>query len=520
MIIFSYTLSILAMLLAPVVLAVLLRRKFRVPWLLFAIGSLTFIGSQVVHLPLNSLLADWGILPKGENQSVPLLQTALVLGLTAGVCEELARAAGYWFLKRYRRFEHGVMLGLGHGGIEAMVFGGVMTAAAISSIISLQGVDLSLLNLTADQLANVTTQMEALDKPSIWAAAPLIERLVAITAHVIFSLIVLKAFTQRNASYVALAVLYHTSFNAAGVYLIRQTENVGLVFGAVMLLLLPGILWLWRTWPKQSSQEIRQAPAIGREFHLFLVSLQKEMLQLWRTKRIVVVAAVFGLFGLASPLMAYFMPQIFSSIEGAEMFAELIPTPTMKDAMDQYIKNISQFGFILAVIFGMSAVVGEKEKNIIPMILSKPMPRWAFISSKFAAQAALYTIGFLIATLFAYFYTLVLFGPLDFVSFLAVNALMLLWLLTYVAIALLGSVIGSSTGAAAGIGLGGAVFLMLLANVPNYGMLFPSGLIGWASQIAVGAEGVPPNGGAAAAGLVIILMSLIAAVALFEQQEL
>jgi uncharacterized membrane protein YhfC len=181
MIIFAYSLSILAMLLAPVVLAVLLRRKFRVPWLLFAVGSLTFIGSQIVHLPLNSLLANIGLLPKaGEMDSVPLLQTALLVGLTAGLCEETARAVGYWLLKKYRRFEHGMMLGLGHGGIEAMVFGGVMTAATISSLIALQGMDLDLLNLTGEQMSQVLLQMEALEQGPWLALAPLLERLIAI----------------------------------------------------------------------------------------------------------------------------------------------------------------------------------------------------------------------------------------------------------------------------------------------------------------------------------------------------
>jgi hypothetical protein len=45
-------------------------------------------------------------------------------------------------------------------------------------------------------------------------------------------------------------------------------------------------------------------------------------------------------------------------------------------------------------------VAGEKERGLTPMILSKPMPRWAFLLSKFAAQTLLYLLGF---TLFARF---------------------------------------------------------------------------------------------------------------------
>jgi uncharacterized membrane protein YhfC len=129
----AYSLSILLMVLVPVGLAVLLRRRFRVALVLFVVGSLTFIGSQVVHIPLNNWLSDIGLLPEaGSWEGPPLWRTALIVGLTAGLCEELARAAGYALLRRSRRFEDGVMLGLGHGGIESMVFGGTLTAATWS----------------------------------------------------------------------------------------------------------------------------------------------------------------------------------------------------------------------------------------------------------------------------------------------------------------------------------------------------------------------------------------------------
>jgi hypothetical protein len=61
---------------------------------------------------------------------------------------------------------------------------------------------------------------------------------------------------------------------------------------------------------------------------------------------------------------------------------------------------------------------------------------------------------------------------------------------------------------------------MLAANLPNVGVITPTGLIGWASQIAVGAENIFVNGGALAMGFVIIVMCLIGSVAVFERQEL
>jgi len=111
MLAYTYTLSIILMISVPVILAVVLRRYFQVPWLLFGIGTLTFVGSQVVHIPLNNLLMDLGVLPQNAKEGWDLIRMVGILGLTAGLCEELARAAGYALLRKSRRFEDGLMLG-------------------------------------------------------------------------------------------------------------------------------------------------------------------------------------------------------------------------------------------------------------------------------------------------------------------------------------------------------------------------------------------------------------------------
>ena len=85
------------------------------------------------------------------------------------------------------------------------------------------------------------------------------------------------------------------------------------------------------------------------------------------------------MYAIRSYYVAKFTPQLLTSIEGAEQFADLIPEPTTADAMGQYIKNITQFGFILVIVLGMGAVAGEKEKGTAVMILSKPLARWSFV---------------------------------------------------------------------------------------------------------------------------------------------
>jgi uncharacterized membrane protein YhfC len=517
---FFFILSISLCIIIPVVLAILLRRRFRVSWFLFGVGSLTFIGSQVVHLPLNNLLSKIGILPAGTDTGWMIAQTAIVLGLTAGICEELARVVGYLVLKRTRKAEDGLMLGIGHGGIEAMILIGILSGGTIAQLFYLRGVDLATLNLAPDLMVHLQTQLDTFNQPALIALLPLAERLMAMTLHVILSMMVLYAFQQNKRIWVLWAILYHAAVDAIAVALAINSVPVLIIELLFFVSLLPGIFWVIKTFGKQLKAN--QQPPRKIEWNLFSVSLRKELIQLWRTKMVLVIVGVFALFGMASPLLAYFMPEIFGSIEGAEMFKDLIPEPGTKDAMEQYLKNLSQFAFLIAIMVGMGSVASEKEKGITEMILHKPLPRWAFITSKFTAQALVYLVAFFIAEVLAYIYILVLFEPISFGLFTLINALLLIWLLCFSAITILGSTISRSIGVAAGISLAGAVVMMLSTQIPNYGSLSPQALMGWAgllsSELSFNLQ--TSNFSALGAAVVLIIMALIWAVGLFEQQEL
>ena len=516
----NYTISILLMILIPVLLAALFRRRFPVPWLLFLAGMATFTISQIIHIPLNNLLTQWGILPQTGITPRTVWQTALVLGLTAGLCEELVRTAGFALLKRYREFEDGVMLGLGHGGIEAMIFGAVLTASTISSLLPLAGTDLSQLNLSPEQKSAVEQQLFLLLSNPGHAILPLVERLLAIAIQVVFSLIVLRAFQRHNAWYVVIAIGYHTVIDAGLVLVAGWFHNPWLIEALFLLMTLPGWIWLAILYRERSSKITSQPVPFAGLVKTFWAALNKELVQQWRTRRVLIVAAVFGLFGMASPLLAYFMPQMFTFIPGAEQFASLIPPPTVLDALTQYSKNISQFAFILAILLGMSAVAGEKERGTASLILSKPLTRTAFVLSKFFAQVILYLGGFVLALAGAYFYTIILFGSLDFALMLKITLLLLAWLLPYVAFTLLASVIGNTTSSAAGIAAVFAVLLMLIGSIPKINTFMPGALMGWANLLSSGQVSTPVNGGALALCLTLVVGILVAAVAVFEQQEL
>jgi ABC-2 type transport system permease protein len=250
----------------------------------------------------------------------------------------------------------------------------------------------------------------------------------------------------------------------------------------------------------------------------FFTSLRKEMIEQWRTSRLLAAGAVLVFFGITSPLAAKFLPEMMRFIPGAEQFAGLIPPPTILDAVGQYVKNISQFAVLLAVLLSMGAVVSEKEKGSAALVLVKPLSRGAFLLSKFCALALVFAACILVAGLGAYYYTLLLFGPLDLGAFMLSNLLLWLYALVYVAATLLFSTLVRSQAAAAGLSVGMLLLFSLVGASPVLAKYLPAHLLDWASALLTGQ---PLSAWPALyISLGLIAASVVAAWAAFRRQEI
>lgn len=249
-----------------------------------------------------------------------------------------------------------------------------------------------------------------------------------------------------------------------------------------------------------------------------LTALRKEIIEQWRTSRLVVVLIVLGMFGMLSPLMAKFMPEIIRFVPGGEQFAALIPAPTQKDAFDQYLKNIGQFALLLAIFLPMGAMVQEKERGTAILMLVKPLGRGAFLLAKFLALGLTFLVSLLVAGLLGYYYTLFIFGAPDAGVWIGINLLIWVYCLFYVAVTLLASTLGRSQAVAAGVGFGALLLLSILGSIPGMPPVLPNQLMNWAAELF-------NNPGASYAAALGVCLGLIAACLLaawlsFRRQEL
>lgn len=230
----TFTLEIVIMIGFPVGLWLLLRRRPGGTWGLIGAGALTFVASQVVHLPLNWAL---GLLGGGRGVALwapPLV--ALVAGLSAGVCEEVARylSLRYW-RHEARSWEQGVAFGAGHGGVEAILLG-LLVLLTFVQMLAIRGIDLETLGLSGEMLALARAQVEA-----YWSIPwylPLLgglERVCALTLQIALSLLVVRALTHNNLGWLIAAILGHALADGVATGLGQAGWSPVAVEGVVLL---------------------------------------------------------------------------------------------------------------------------------------------------------------------------------------------------------------------------------------------------------------------------------------------
>lgn len=251
---------------------------------------------------------------------------------------------------------------------------------------------------------------------------------------------------------------------------------------------------------------------------LFGVQLRKELIELWRTRKLVIVLAVLVGFGLMSPVLAKLTPDLIESMGEDQLSGMqiIVPEPTRHDATSQFVTNMTQFGLLLAVLMSFAAIVGERERGQAALIFPHPLPRPVFVLAKFAALAILFGLGLLLGAVADYIYTVLLFEAPDVGRFLAMVVLVYLWLLSLVALSLLASTLGRSTTTAGGIAF---LFLIVFLVLGSFASFAPSKITDWGLALAT-ERSAPERWLALAVTVVITAGSLIASGLILQRQEI
>lgn len=173
----------------PIGAALFLKLRFNASLRAAAVGMLIFIVFQpLTRLQLLQLLrsTNWFTYNLVANPWI----IYVTLGVSAAVFENVGRFIGFKFLLRGRwQWKNGAAYGIGHGGIEAIIFAGIPFLNAI---------------FTSFNNPGLLTQA-----PWMYLAGG-IERLSAMTFHVAASLIVLYGIKNKKNKYLLYAILLHS----------------------------------------------------------------------------------------------------------------------------------------------------------------------------------------------------------------------------------------------------------------------------------------------------------------------
>ena len=247
--------------------------------------------------------------------------------------------------------------------------------------------------------------------------------------------------------------------------------------------------------------------------------LWKELVEIRRTWRIWVIPGMLVFFGVTSPIIAALTPTLVQSMAASQPGVVIqIPPPTALDAYGQFLKNLNQFVLIAVIITGAGVVSGERSSGTAILALTKPLSRGAFVLAKILSQVALLVAATLLGAAACLALTAVVFGVANPARVVTAMGLWLLYASLLVVVMTLFSAAFRSRGAAAGAGLGFYFLTLLLSSwgpAARYGFL---GLMP-AMRDALMGETVS-SGWPVATAVAAIVVGVVAAVGIFERQEL
>lgn len=209
--------------------------------------------------------------------------------------------------------------------------------------------------------------------------------------------------------------------------------------------------------------------------------LRKELKEQLRTYRLLIVGGIFLFFGISTPLMLKYLPEIME-FAGEEIMVTF-PPPSAAQALNEYIGTIGQLGVLVTVLVAMGCIAGEMRNGTVLMTLSKPVSRTAFVTAKLIAVSLTFLVSMIVASIFCFVYTTLLIESSDVLSFIYVNLLLGLFLVFCLAVTLFFSSIFKSSLAAGGVSIAVIIAQAGLSGLPRFGDYMPGKLLGWGNDI-------------------------------------
>ncbi|OVE66730.1 hypothetical protein CCS79_17275 [Clostridium diolis] len=192
----------------------------------FFVGTCVFFIFQVlIRMPLLRYVLsqmEWYNVMASANP----IEYGLFLGLTAGLFEEVGRFLGFKIiLQKNLRWIDGIVFGIGHGGMEAVLFVGVSCIQNLMMLISLNN---GILNYTQIGMSEQSVRASFATTTNVMVLMGGVERIFTFIIHAGLTLIILHGIKKNKFIYLGLAIFIHTIVDSA-VVILPKVFNIGII---------------------------------------------------------------------------------------------------------------------------------------------------------------------------------------------------------------------------------------------------------------------------------------------------
>lgn len=209
-----------------------------------------------------------------------------------------------------------------------------------------------------------------------------------------------------------------------------------------------------------------------------------EVVRLFRSLRWIILAAVYGFFGILGPLTARFLPEILESFgESTAGLPEFGPP----DGITQYVGNAQQLG-ILAVAFVAAAALAIDTKPELSVFFRTRAPMRDLVTPRLVVNAVAAGVAFTFGAVIAWVGTGVLLDWIDLGPFVVGVLLQCVYLAFAVAVVALMASIVRKVVTTALLSVGVLILLGVLTLITPIAPWLPSDLAGALDQLIRGGD--------------------------------
>jgi ABC-2 type transport system permease protein len=177
-----------------------------------------------------------------------------------------------------------------------------------------------------------------------------------------------------------------------------------------------------------------------------------EWLRLIRTPRGISLAAVYLLFGLLGPVTARYMADIVAHVQSGVTI--IVPPPTPKDGITQYVSQVSQTGLVVVVVVAAGALAFDSRRGISTFLRTRATDLWGLVLPRYCTTAVAAVAAYTLGTLGAWYETALLIGPLPVPALVGGLVCQAVFLAFAVAVVALAASLARTTLGTIGIALG------------------------------------------------------------------